>query len=145
MVEFSIVVKSITPACRTMSSFQLTSKSYFLENILIQLTKEIPSLRETDGSSPYYISPPKDNALNQANQIHIITFYSSSTHNYILPSTPRSFKWPLLFNFLDDQNLCVYFLYSPYVLFWHHSSSATVGAFSTNSTTVYVNTHIIQF
>ena len=64
----------------------------FEKLILIQLAKEIPSLRETDCSSPFYTSPPKDTAVNQGNPVHILTLYSSSTQNNIPPSTPRSLK-----------------------------------------------------
>jgi len=129
-----------------MPSFKLNQHVLLFEKLILnQLTKEIPSLRETEGSSPFYIRTQKDTALNQVNPVHILTIYSSRTNNNILPSTPRSLKWSLPFNFFDDQNFCVYFLYSPYVLFWHHSRSATVGAFSPDSATTCVNTHLIQF
>ena len=51
----------------------------FEKLILIQLTKKIPSHRETDGSSSIYTRPPKDTALNQENPVHILTLFLQHT------------------------------------------------------------------
>lgn len=56
--------------------FPANQEVIIFENlILIQLTKEFFSLRDTEGSSPLYIIPPKDTALNQINPIHIFTLF----------------------------------------------------------------------
>jgi len=60
--------------------------------------------------------------LSQMNPVHIFIYYIFNNHfNIILPSTSRYPKWPLSFEFLDHNFVCIshlsYMLHAPPIRF----------------------------
>jgi len=75
---------------------------------------------EAEGSLPYIQEPTTAPYPDHIHPVHIFPTYLSKIHrNIILPSEPRSSKWPLSFRYSEQNILCIYL---PRACYTPHSS-----------------------